>query len=93
MWATAEPVALIARARERGEARRAFPISRNPDHASARAPPPPGVATAPEVEDGIDYDPLWAGESCSVVNDIKPAAQIVADLVRDAERSDCADAR
>ena len=27
------------------------------------------------------------------VNDIKPAAQIVADLVRDAERSDGADAR
>ena len=43
-----------------------------------------GMAT-PEVEDGIDYDPLWAGESCTVVNDIKPAAQIVADLVRDAQ--------
>src|SRR2546422_244337 len=36
-----------------------------------------GMAT-PEVADGIDYAPLWAGESCSVVNDIKPAAQIVA---------------
>ena len=28
--------------------------------------------------------PLWAGECCSVVNDIKPAAQIVADLMREA---------
>jgi nitronate monooxygenase len=33
----------------------------------------------------IEYAPLWAGESCSVVNDIKPAAEIVRDLVRDAE--------
>jgi nitronate monooxygenase len=32
----------------------------------------------------IEYAPLWAGESCSVVNDIKPAGKIVADLVREA---------
>ena len=38
----------------------------------------------PEVAHGIDYAPLWAGEWCSVVNDIKTTAQIVADLVRDA---------
>jgi len=37
-------------------------------------------------EPGIEpeYTPMWAGESCSVVNDIKPAAEIVRDLVRDA---------
>ena len=40
-----------------------------------------------------EVPPAMAGDSCSVVNDIKPEAPIVADLVRDAERSDCADAR
>ena len=34
---------------------------------------------------GVDDAPLWAGESCTVVNDIKPAAQIVRDLVAGAE--------
>jgi NAD(P)H-dependent flavin oxidoreductase YrpB (nitropropane dioxygenase family) len=39
----------------------------------------------PDFEGDIDYAPLWAGESCAVVNDIKPAGEIVLDLVRDAE--------
>jgi nitronate monooxygenase len=44
------------------------------------------VGTAPPDFDGdIEYAPLWAGESCSVVNDIKPAARIVSDLVREAK--------
>ena len=43
-----------------------------------------GVAT-PDFDGDLEYAPLWAGESCSVVNDIKPAAQIVRDLVREAE--------
>ena len=44
------------------------------------------VGSAPPDFDGdIEYAPLWAGESCSVVNDIKPAAEIVRDLVRGAE--------
>ncbi len=42
-----------------------------------------GMAT-PEFDGDIEYAPLWAGESCSVVNDIKPAGEIVKDLVRDA---------
>ena len=33
----------------------------------------------------MEYIALYAGESCSLVNDIKPAAQIVQDLVREAE--------
>ncbi len=33
----------------------------------------------------IDYAVLYAGESCSLVHDIKPAAQIVRDVVREAE--------
>jgi NAD(P)H-dependent flavin oxidoreductase YrpB (nitropropane dioxygenase family) len=43
-----------------------------------------GVATA-DFDGDIDYAPLWAGESCSLVNGLKPAAAIVGDLVRDAE--------
>jgi NAD(P)H-dependent flavin oxidoreductase YrpB (nitropropane dioxygenase family) len=39
----------------------------------------------PDFDGDIDDAPLWAGESCSVVNDIKPAAEIVEDLCRDAE--------
>ena len=33
----------------------------------------------------MEYNALYAGESCSLVNDIKPAGQIVQDLVREAE--------
>ena len=33
----------------------------------------------------MEYNALYAGESCSFVNDIKPAGQIVQDLVREAE--------
>ncbi len=40
---------------------------------------------APDFEGDWEYAPLWSGESCSDVNEIKPAAEIVADLVRDAE--------
>ena len=32
-----------------------------------------------------EYTPMWAGESCSVVNDVKPAGEIVRDIARDAE--------
>ena len=45
-----------------------------------------GVAT-PDFDGDIEYAPLWAGESCSVVNDIKPAGEIVRDLVREAQRA------
>ena len=42
-----------------------------------------GMAT-PDFDGDVGYAPMWAGESCSVVNDVKPAAEIVQDLVRDA---------
>jgi len=42
-----------------------------------------GMANS-DFEGDVEYAPLWAGESCSVVNEIKPAAEIVADLVREA---------
>jgi nitronate monooxygenase len=43
-----------------------------------------GIA-GPDFDGDIDDAPLWAGESCTAVNDIKPAAQIVRDLVAEAE--------
>ncbi|HKB93272.1 MAG TPA: hypothetical protein VKC62_03435, partial [Gaiellaceae bacterium] len=39
----------------------------------------------PDFEGDLDYAPLWAGESVSVVNDILPAGEIVRRLARDAE--------
>jgi nitronate monooxygenase len=33
----------------------------------------------------IEYAALYAGESCSLVHEIRPAAQIVRDVVREAE--------
>jgi nitronate monooxygenase len=43
-----------------------------------------GVIT-PDFEGDFDLAPMWAGESVAVVNDIKPAGEIVRELVRDAE--------
>jgi NAD(P)H-dependent flavin oxidoreductase YrpB (nitropropane dioxygenase family) len=43
-----------------------------------------GVAP-PDFDGDIEYAPLWAGTSVSVVNDIKPAAEIVRDVVRETE--------
>jgi NAD(P)H-dependent flavin oxidoreductase YrpB (nitropropane dioxygenase family) len=43
-----------------------------------------GVA-GPDFDGDIEDAPLWAGQSCTVVTDIKPAALIVCDLVADAE--------
>jgi NAD(P)H-dependent flavin oxidoreductase YrpB (nitropropane dioxygenase family) len=42
-----------------------------------------GMATA-AFEGELDYAPLWAGESCSVISDIKPASVIVDELVQEA---------
>jgi nitronate monooxygenase len=39
----------------------------------------------PDFEGDPEYGPMWAGTSVDVVNDIKPAAQIVRDLVRETE--------
>lgn len=39
----------------------------------------------PDFDGDIDYAPLWAGESVSVVNEILPAGEIVRRLVRDAQ--------
>jgi hypothetical protein len=38
----------------------------------------------PNFEGELEAVPLLAGESCSVINDVKPVAAIVRDLARDA---------
>ncbi len=43
------------------------------------------LMTTPEFEGDMEQVPFWAGQSCSLVNDIKPAGQIVRDTVREAE--------
>jgi nitronate monooxygenase len=51
-----------------------------------------GVA-GPDFDGDIDDAPLWAGESCAVVNDIKPAALIVRTLVAQALEANAAAGR
>jgi nitronate monooxygenase len=40
----------------------------------------------PEFDGDLELVPLWAGQSCSLIKDIKPAAQIVHDVVQEAEQ-------
>lgn len=40
----------------------------------------------PEYAGDLEHAALYAGESCTLINDIKPAAQIMRDLVREAEQ-------
>jgi nitronate monooxygenase/enoyl-[acyl-carrier protein] reductase II len=41
----------------------------------------------PDFDGDPEYAPMWTGESCGVVRDVKPAAEIVRELVREAEAS------
>ncbi len=41
---------------------------------------------APSFEGRSEYAPIWAGESCGLVKDVKPAGDIVRDIVREAEQ-------
>lgn len=43
------------------------------------------VTPTPEFTGDLEYLPLWAGQSCALVHDIKPAGQIVRDIVGEAE--------
>ena len=40
----------------------------------------------PEFDGDLELVPLWAGQSCSLIKNIKPAAQIVHDVVQEAEQ-------
>jgi nitronate monooxygenase/enoyl-[acyl-carrier protein] reductase II len=44
-----------------------------------------GSYPTPGFTGDIDYAVLYAGESCSLIHDMKPAAQIVRDLVQEAD--------
>jgi hypothetical protein len=39
----------------------------------------------PDFDGDPDYAPMWAGESCGVIHEVKPAAAIVHDLAKEAE--------
>ena len=41
----------------------------------------------PDFDGDAEYAPMWAGESCAVVNHIRPASAIVRDLVREAKEA------
>jgi hypothetical protein len=42
------------------------------------------LASSIAFEGNPELAPMWAGESCSVVKQIKPAGEIVRELARDA---------
>lgn len=43
------------------------------------------VTATPEYTGDLEYFPLWAGQSADLVKDVKPAGQIVRDIVRESE--------
>jgi nitronate monooxygenase len=43
------------------------------------------VTATPEYTGDLEYFPLWAGQATDLVKDVKPAGQIVRDIVREAE--------
>ena len=45
----------------------------------------------PEFDGDPDYAPMWAGESCEVIHGVKPAGDIVRELVKEAEAALAAD--
>src|SRR5688572_3288071 len=58
-------------------------------HRGTTRPIPRYAATmmTPEFDAAVDDLPIWAGESCALVHDIKPAAEIVRDLVRETDEA------
>jgi NAD(P)H-dependent flavin oxidoreductase YrpB (nitropropane dioxygenase family) len=55
------------------------------DRSVAEVPRYASFMATPDFEGDIDLAPLWAGESCQLVDSIEPAADIVADIVAEAE--------
>lgn len=43
------------------------------------------VTPTPEYTSDLEYLPFWAGQTCSLIHDIKPAGQIVRDIIQEAE--------
>ena len=44
------------------------------------------IPPLPGFQGDTEYYCLYAGESCTLVNDIRPAGQIVRDVIREAEQ-------
>lgn len=60
--------------------------SRTRDGETLEIPKYAAYLATPEFSGDLEYVPFWAGQSCSLVHDIKPAGQIVRDVVREAEQ-------
>jgi NAD(P)H-dependent flavin oxidoreductase YrpB (nitropropane dioxygenase family) len=43
------------------------------------------VTPTPEYTSDLEYLPFWAGQTCSLIHEIKPAGQIVREIIREAE--------
>ena len=55
------------------------------DGATIEIPRYASFMTTPAFKGDVEYAPLWAGESVGLVNDVRPAGEIVRDIVREAE--------
>ena len=44
------------------------------------------ITPTPEYTSDLEYLPFWAGQTCSLIHDIKPAGQVVRDIVAEAEQ-------
>jgi NAD(P)H-dependent flavin oxidoreductase YrpB (nitropropane dioxygenase family) len=59
--------------------------SRTRDGETLKIPKYAAYMATPEFTGDLEYVPFWAGQSCSLVHEIKPAEEIVRDIIRDAE--------
>jgi NAD(P)H-dependent flavin oxidoreductase YrpB (nitropropane dioxygenase family) len=94
-WASAPHRVLRTSAIERWERAGRPPVGQRPGEGTVLGTMPSGGSTVeisaysaylpePEVSADIEQMALYAGQSCSLINDVKPAAEIVAEIVRDA---------
>jgi nitronate monooxygenase len=59
--------------------------SRTRDGETWEIPKYASITPTPEYTSDLEYLPFWAGQTCSLIHDIKPAGQIVRDIVHEAE--------
>lgn len=59
--------------------------SRTRDGETLEIPKYAAYMATPEFSGDLEYVPFWAGQSCSLVHEIKPAEEIVRDIIREAE--------
>jgi nitronate monooxygenase len=94
-WAGAPHRVLRTSAIERWERAGRAPVGQRPDEGTVLGTMQSGGSTVeipahsaylpePELSADIEQMALYAGQSCSLINAVKPAAEIVAEMVREA---------